>query len=234
MLTKDDVRKFVELRARYYKGEPWDEVGKAAYDLVLLSEDSNFDYVGEFCEHMIRILRAAEKELEKKAVDIKRLSFKSFRHMVEEELMYWSYYVTRHKNLPSSSVADALVYGETMGFIKRYDSPDWEVFEGSDEPGELDMHLYRKLIIGEYGKPEDITLFSVQSADFVRSWNVSVIPMNVYFTNQRWVEVGYWHPNTEDVLVKVTLPIDAVVNTAEHEYMTIREVKPEEFKIGYL
>jgi len=234
MVTKDDIRRFVELKARYYKGESWDGVSKAAYDLILLSEDKDFDFVGVFCEHMIKILREAEKELEKKAVDIKRLSFKSFRHMVGEELVYWSYCVTRHKNFPSSSVVDVLVYGETMGFIKRHDSPDWEVFEGSDEPGELDMYLYRKLIIGEDGEPENITLFSVQSADFVRSWKVSGIPMNVYFTDQRWIAERYWHPNTEDVLVKVTLPKDAVVNTAEHEYMTIREVKPEEFEIRYL
>jgi hypothetical protein len=37
-----------------------------------------------------------------------------------------------------------------------------------------------------------------------------------------------------DDLAKVTLSKDAVVNTAEHEYMAIREVKPEEFKIEYL
>jgi len=243
MVTKGDIRRFVELRARYYRGEPWDKVGKAAHYLVLLSEDSNFDCVGAFCEHMLRILKEVEKELEKKKVDLGRLGFKSFRRMVEEELEYWGYCIAQHKNLPpdiminvlpSSSVADILLYGETMGFIKRYDSPDWEIFEGSDEPGELDMYLCRKLIIGEDEEPENITLFSTQSADFVRSWKVSGIPLNVYFTDQRWIAERYWHPDTEDVLVKVTLPKDAVVNTAEHEYTTIREVKPEEFKIGYL
>ena len=234
MVTKDDIRKFVELKARYYRGELWNKVGEAAHDLVLLSEDSNFDFVGAFCEHMLRILREAEKELEKKKVDLGKLGFKSFRPMVEEKLEYWDYYATRHKNLPSDSVGDILLYGETMGFIKRYDSPDWEVFEGSDEPGELDMYLYRKLIIGENGEPENITLFSMQSADFVRSWEVSGIPANVYFADQRWIAERYWHPNTEDVLVKVTLPRDAVVDTAEREYMTIRQVKPEEFKIRRL
>jgi len=234
MVTKDDIRKFVELKARYYRGEFWNEVGKAAHYLVLMSEDSNFDYVGAFCEHMIRILREAEKELEKKKVDLGMLDVKSFRHMIEGELEYWDYYVERHKDSPSDSVVDIMICGETMGFIKRHDSPDWEVFEGSDEPGELDMYLYRKLIIGENGETKNITLFSMQSADFVSSWKVSGIPPNVYFTDKKWIAERYWHPNTEDVLVKVALPRDAVVNTAEQEYMTVRQVRPEEFKIRYL
>jgi hypothetical protein len=131
---------------------------------------------------------------------------------------------------------DILVYGETMGFELEEGSSEWEVFEGSDEPGEVDMELYRKLILGKRGreKREKISLYGMHGVDFVQSWLEEGIPEGVYFAEEKWIAQRYWHSKGDDVLVKVKLPVDAVVPTADKEWKTVRLVRPKEFTIVFV
>jgi len=128
---------------------------------------------------------------------------------------------------------DIIVYGETMGFILEEGEREWKVFEGSDELGEVDMELYRKLILGGR-KGEKVVLYGMHGRDFVQSWEEEGIPEGVYFAEEKWIAQRYWHESGDDVLVKVKLPMDAVVKTADKEWKTLRWVDPGEFSLVVL
>jgi hypothetical protein len=120
-----------------------------------------------------------------------------------------------------------------MGFILEEGSNEWEVFEGSDEPGEVDMELFQKLVLGK-GRSEKIVLYGMHGIDFVQSWEEEGIPEGVYFAEEKWIAQRYWHERGDDVLVKVRLPIDAVVPTADKEWKTVRLVRPREFSLVFV
>jgi hypothetical protein len=179
----------------------------------------------EFYEMISEKLRLAEKELAKKGVT--KLNLKNFETMIMNKFLEWG-----RKDFEKDRVSnDILVYGETMGFLLKEGEKKWKVFEGSDEPEKLDNELYRKLIIGEKGKIEKITLYGTHGTDFVRSWEKNGIPENVYFSDELWIAQNYWHPEGDDILVKVKLPEDAVIETSENEFKTIRHIEPSEFEL---
>jgi hypothetical protein len=99
----------------------------------------------EFYKVVKRKLVRAVRELSKRGVDIEKIGWRRLRSMVEKLFLQWA-----DNYFNSSKVSnDIIVYGESMGFILEEGSREWEVFEGSDEPGRVDMELYRKLILGE-------------------------------------------------------------------------------------
>lgn len=124
-----------------------------------------------------------------------------------------------------------IIYGETMGFL--YDGSKWDVFEGSDEPGEIDAELYRKLILGRDDNAK-IKLYGMHNAEFVESWLEKGIPPDVYFATQKWIAERYWHPEGGDVLVLVEIPARYLIQTDSYEYKTIETVPVGEFTLKYL
>ena len=66
------------------------------------------------------------------------------------------------------------------------------------------------------------------------SWLEEGIPEGVYFAEEKWIAQRYWHVAGDDVLVKVKLPADAVVKTADKEWKTLRWVDPDEFTLVLL
>jgi hypothetical protein len=119
-----------------------------------------------------------------------------------------------------------IVYGETMGFIKIKD--EWDVFEGSDEPDEIDRALYSALFLAR--KKEPVIVYGTHGREFVHSWGKSGIPSNVYFASDRSVAEKYWHPGGDDVLVRVKfLDPSVLMPTGEGEWKTVKNVEPSEF-----
>jgi hypothetical protein len=200
---------------------------------VYKEEGKVIDGWEEFYKKVVKQkLERAVKELKKRGVDIEKIGWRRLRHMVVDLFLEWA-----HNFFDPSKVSDdIIVYGETMGFILEEGSNEWDVFEGSDEPGEVDMELYQKLILGKSrrGKKEKITLYGMHGVDFVQSWEEEGIPEGVYFAEEKWIAQRYWHSKGDDVLVKVKLPVDAVIPTAEKEWKTIRLVKPREFSVDIL
>jgi len=200
-------------------------------EYVYKKEGKVIDSWKEFYKIVKKKLERAARELKKKGVDIEKIGWRRLRAMVVKLFLQWA-----DNYFDANKVSDdILVYGETMGFILEEGSSEWEVFEGSDEPGEVDMELYRKLILGEKGKSnEKIVLYGVHGVDFVQSWEEEGIPEGVYFAEEKWIAQRYWHESGGDVLVKVKLPIDAVIPTAEKEWKTVRLVRPKEFSLVFL
>jgi len=189
-------------------------------------EGKNVDMWKEFYEVAKEKLARAVRELEKRGVDIEKIGWRRLRHMVEMLFIEWAGNWFDKKAVGD----DIIVYGETMGFIFEEGDKEWKVFEGSDEPGEVDMELYRKLILGGR-KGEKIVLYGMHGRDFVQSWHEKGIPEGVYFAEEKWIAQRYWHAAGDDVLVKVKLPVDAVVKTVEKEWKTVRWVSPNEIDI---
>ena len=218
MFTKKEILEYLEKLARWN-----DDVKRYWKILDELSYEEGVDYFDEFYNYLLPKLEYAFWELEKKGVDTERLSIENWRR----------FFIDKLEDYIQSRDTDAIIiYGETMGFIKEKKGDDWKVFEGSDEPDELDIYLYRKLILGKEVKK--VKLYSVQSIDFVESWEEEGIPPDVYFSSKKSVALHYWHPAKEDVLVEVELPFDSVIETAEDEYKTIRRVAPSEFKMRFV
>jgi len=180
----------------------------------------------EFYKIVKKKLARAVRELEKRGVDIEKIGWRRLRHMVEMLFIEWAGNWFDEKAVSD----DIIVYGETMGFILEEGEKEWKVFEGSDEPGEIDMELYRKLILSGR-KGEKVVLYGMHGRDFVQSWREKGIPEGVYFAEEKWIAQRYWHESGDDVLVKVKLPADAVVPTAEKEWKTVRWVSPDEIDI---
>jgi hypothetical protein len=184
----------------------------------------------EFYEKVVKEkLARAVRELKKRGVDVEKIGWRMLRHMVEHLFLEWAWNFFDPRKVSD----DIIVYGESMGFILKEGSNEWEVFEGSDEPGEVDMELYQKLILGK-GRGEKITLYGVHGVDFVQKWKEEGIPEGVYFAEEKWVARSYWHSKGDDVLVKVKLPIDAVIPTDEKEWKTVRLVRPREFTLVFV
>jgi hypothetical protein len=184
----------------------------------------------EFYKVVKRKLARAVRELSKKGVDIEKIGWRRLGSMVEKLFLQWA-----DNYFNSSKVSnDIIVYGESMGFILEEGSREWEVFEGSDEPGKVDMELYQKLILGEEAKRKKVVLYGMHGRDFVQSWSEEGIPEDVYFAEEKWIAQRYWHKSGDDVLVKVKLPIDAVVPTADKEWKTVRWIRPGEFSLAML
>jgi hypothetical protein len=189
-----------------------------------LSYEEGVNMVEEFYEYLRRKFEYAESELRRWNVDVERLPLRSWGHFIVDRVK--DFFAGKDYN-------DILIYGETMGFLKDHGSNKWKVFEGSDEPDELDMYLYRRLILAGEGVSKKKKLYSMQNIDFVESWRSEGIPPDVYFSSKCEIALHYWRPRGADVLVEVELPADAVVETAEFEYKTLRRVAPHEFKIRF-
>jgi hypothetical protein len=174
-------------------------------------------------------LERAERELRKRGVDVREVKWEKLARMIPKWFIEW---VGSGFNEWEVS-DDIVVYGESMGFILREGAREWEVFEESDEPGELDMELYQKLILRKR-KGEKVVLYGMHGRDFVMDWEEEGIPEGVYFAEEKWIAQRYWHESGDDVLVKVKLPVDAVVPTAEKEWKTVRWVEPGEFSLVVL
>jgi len=192
-------------------------------------EGKSVDMWKEFYEVAKEKLARAVRELEKRGVDIEKIGWRRLRHMVEMLFIEWAGNWFDEKAVSD----DIIVYGETMGFILEEGEREWKVFEGSDEPGEIDMELFQKLILGKKGR-EKIILYGMHGVDFVQSWEEEGIPEGVYFAEEKWIAQRYWHESGDDVLVKVKLPVDAVIPTADKEWKTVRLVKPKEFSLVIL
>jgi len=192
-------------------------------------EGKNVDMWDEFYKVAKEKLARAARELKRRGIDIEKIGWGRLRHMVKMLFIEWANNWFRKEAVSD----DIIVYGETMGFILEEGEREWKVFEGSDEPGEIDMELYRKLILGKKGR-ERIALYGVHGRDFVMSWLEEGIPEGVYFAEEKWVAQRYWHSAGDDVLVKVKLPADAVVKTADKEWKTLRWVDPDEFTLVLL
>ena len=195
-------------------------------EYVYEKEGKVIDGWKEFYKIVKKKLERAARELKKRGVDIEKIGWRRLRHMVEMLFIEWAGNWFDEKAVSN----DIIVYGETMGFILEEGEKEWKVFEGSDEPGEIDMELYRKLILGER-KGEKMVLYGMHGRDFVQSWMEEGIPEGVYFAEEKWIAQRYWHESGDDVLVKVKLPADAVVPTAEKEWKTVRWVSPDEIDI---
>ena len=189
-------------------------------------EGKNVDMWDEFYKVAKEKLARAARELKRRGIDIEKIGWGRLRHMVKMLFIEWANNWFRKEAVSD----DIIVYGETMGFILEEGEREWKVFEGSDEPGEIDMELYRKLILGKKGR-EKITLYGMHGRDFVMSWLEEGIPEGVYFAEEKWIAQRYWHAAGDDVLVKVKLPVDAVVKTADKEWKTLRWVDPDEFSL---
>jgi len=201
-------------------------------EYVYEKEGKVIDGWKEFYKIVKKKLERAARELRKKGIDIEKIGWRRLRAMVVKLFLQWA-----DSYFDANEVSDdILVYGESMGFVLYEGSSEWEVFEGSDEPGEVDMELYQKLILGKRRreKSEKIVLYGVHGIDFVQSWEEKGIPEGVYFAEEKWIAQRYWHSSGDDVLVKVKLPVDAVVPTAEKEWKTVRLVKPREFTLVIL
>lgn len=105
----------------------------------------------------------------------------------------------------------------------------WQIFEGSDDPTDPDMKLYSHLILG--AKKGEMVLYGTHGMDFIHSWDEKGIPKDVYFSTSKLVAMRHWHTSGDDMTVKIKMPENAVIKTADREYKTIRVVKPKEFKI---
>ena len=92
------------------------------------------------------------KELHRDGVDVRRIRDRDWCKVISyllEWLVQDSWALGKvfegRFNVASDEI---VVYGETMGFMKV--GGKWKVFEHSDEPGKVDLYLYRVLIGGEY------------------------------------------------------------------------------------
>jgi len=226
-----DVGKIVELLLRYKKefGEMWTMIEDIVY------ERHGSDYSKKMNVLMRRLKHYCEEyysyvieELKKDGVDVSVFSDRTWWNVIERAVLDWlSYDYVIDKNPPL--LEDVVIYGETMGFIKEGGGEKWKVFEGSDEPGEVDVYLYNRLILK--GSVKKLVLYGMHGEEFVESWRERGIPRNVYFASERGIAERYWHGEGGDVLVKVTIPEGGVVPTGEGEYKTIRVVEPHEFEL---
>ncbi len=199
-------------------------------ECVYIETGESVDGWEEFYKIVKKKLERAVKELRKWGVDVEKIGWRRLKSMVEMLFLQWA-----RGDFEEEWVGDEiLVYGESMGFILEEGKREWEVFEGSDEPGEVDMELYNKLIVSGKRRGKKMTLYGMHGRDFVQSWMEEGIPEGVYFAEEKWVAERYWHEGGNDVLVKVKLPADAVVLTAEKEWKTVRLVRPREFSIVML
>ena len=208
--SEEELRELLEYQARIDSG-----VRRALRIIDSLSKEKNHDYFNDF-------YIVASKEIEKMLVDLKRagvatskLDLYSFRQMVFSIL---------DAQMEGKKDFSRVVYGETMGFMKKGNK--WEVVEGSDEPEELDMYLYSKLISGD----KKLKLFGMHSRANALKWQKEGIPAGVYFSDKKWIATHYWHTDRDDVIIEVELPASAVVATAENEYKTTRKVSVDEIE----
>jgi len=200
----------------------WEEY---VYERTGKSVDGWEEFYGKVAK--VKLAKAA-RELAKWGIDVEKIGWRRLRYMVEKLFLQWasSYFDPRKVG------DDIVVYGESMGFVLEEGSREWEVFEGSDEPGKVDMELYRKLILGKR-VGEKVVLYGMHGREFVMSWREEGIPEDVYFAEEKWVAQRYWHSGGDDVLVKVKLPVDALVKTGDREWKTVRWVRPGEFSLVY-
>jgi hypothetical protein len=196
------------------------------YEIVLEA------FKAKMVEYVISVMQEVVNELEIKGVDIDRLNrLRYWKRIIENAILDFMNMAKYPNKLELPIERFFIIYGDTMGFVKEGDK-DWDVLEGSDEPTELDLYLYQKLVSGE--EKRTIDLYGMHNRDFVMSWKENGIDENVYFAEDRWVAERYWHAQDDDVLVKVEAPLDAVIQTAEGEWKTIRRIQPGEFRLKIL
>uniref|UniRef100_A0A7V3N4U2 Uncharacterized protein n=1 Tax=candidate division CPR3 bacterium TaxID=2268181 RepID=A0A7V3N4U2_UNCC3 len=213
--TIEDIRKIIVDEAK------WNRNFDRMLDVVEEFEDRGRNVWESFFAQVKEKINEALAELKKKGVDETRLRVESFDAMI---LIDFESFVREGK------VSDSIVvYGETMGFVLLSGSK-WEVFESSDEPGSLDKHLYENLILKDTGDGK-IRLYGTHHSDFVDRWMTEGIPEGVYFANKKWIAERYWHPEGNDVLVRVDILRNAVMETSDLEYKTVRRVYPGEFTL---
>lgn len=170
------------------------------------------------CETIVeiteRIVSELKRRLSKYSVD--PLPNGTGRAVLDNIGIFWT---------PNCEVKDEIlvIAVDTMSWFVHPDGTV-EYFEGSDEPTERDI-IYRNA----FSTKKYITLWTMQPEHVVKNWENSGIPPNTYFASERHVALHYWHENSEDYLVEVVLPYNAVIETAESEYKTIRHVT--DFKI---
>ena len=206
------------------------DVYRALWSMREWETEEGVDGFVEFYREVVRRrLEKVERELRKRGIDVREVRWEKLARMIPKWFVEW---VSSGFNERAVS-GDIVIYGESMGFILREGEAEWEVFEESDEPGEVDMELYRKLILGKR-KGEKVVLYGMHERDFVQSWKEEGIPEEVYFAEEKWIAQRYWHESGDDVLVKVKLPIDAVVPTAGKEWKTVRWISPGEFSLVVL
>jgi hypothetical protein len=188
-------------------------------------------------EYVEKQIERAKSELRKAGVSDWVVNRVRYGRVVEEALNKFLYAVLdeiRDKDIADiyvDDIDDIIVYGETVGFIKI--KGEWDVFEGSDEPGEIDRALYRSLFLAK--RKEPIIVYGTHGREFVHSWRESGIPANVYFASDKSVAEKYWHPGGDDVLVKVQfLDPNVLMPTAEGEWVTAKKVEPSEFVLHVL
>jgi hypothetical protein len=253
MYEKEEIAKVIEYALGYdkelyeefreLKSKVYHAYGEELEDKVLdIIKRKLVDYVYEVYAGAVEsIEKYGVNEVELKAKNLDADFFRKARYWKETLRpailnLIWS--VKRHipkdiENFTLEAEDEYIVYGDTMGFIKPAGKDKWEVFEESDEPTALDLYLYRKLIVG--GKPTGkITLYGMHGWEFINKWGSEGIPPDVYFSTEKWIARRYWHQEGNDVLIRVIMPEDAVIPTADKEYKTIRLVKPSEFSIKIL
>jgi hypothetical protein len=208
--SEEDLRELLEYQAKIDSG-----IRRALRIIDSLSKEKDYDYFHDFYVAVSKEIEKMLVDLKKAGVDISKLDLYSFRHMVFSML---------DAQMEGKKDFLHVVYGETMGFMKK--GSEWEVVEGSDDPEELDMYLYSKLISG--GKK--LKLFGMHSRANALKWQKEGIPAGVYFSDKKWIATHYWHTDRDDVIIEVELPASAVVATAENEYKTTRKVSIDEIE----
>jgi hypothetical protein len=253
MYEKEEIAKIIE-NALGYDKELYEEFRELkskvyhAYGEEL--EGEVLDVIkGKLVDYVYEVYVGAVESVEKHGVNETELASKNLDTEFFRKVRYWKWtlrpailnfiwtvkrYIPRDiENFILEPEDEYIVYGDTMGFIKPAGKDKWEVFEESDEPTALDLYLYRKLVLG--GQPAGkITLYGMHGQEFVDKWESEGIPPDVYFSTERWIAKRYWHYGVDDVLIRVVLPEDAVIPTADKEYKTIRLIKPGEFSIKIL
>jgi len=198
----------------------WDKDLKLLYNIVEELEHKGKNVLNDFIQYANKKLQYAVELLQQYDVDINKLSEQSWSNYIVSLFKNWA------DKVDDNTV---IVYGKTMGFIWNPETEEWEVFEGSDEPDDLDLYLYSKLIL--QNNQNYITLYGMHNLEFVENWRTEGIPENVYFTSKKSIALHYWHANTNDVLVKIKIPADAIIQTADFEFKTIRKIDVSEIKL---
>jgi len=218
-IDADFIRDAMESTARFDR-----DIRRYLEVLDDIEESIGWDRLVKMCNRCIFII---DQSLEKKGIHLSEFPRSKLKGMLNSQIEICMRSLFGEPGDPCDIL---IVYADGMGFLSEDGGNTWKVFEGSDEPTQLDMLFYNKLVASEAGM---LTLWGMHGVDFVSTWKVDGIPENVYFALDKDVARHYWHPSGDDVLVKVKVPGNAIVTTAEGEFKTIRRIHPSEFKLYY-
>ena len=107
-----------------------------------------------------------------------------------------------------------------MGWILNSKNGEIELFEGSDEPNREDLIFLDKFTKGKW-----IKLYSTQDYEFVQSWKLKGIPVNIFFVGSKQVALHYWHTTGNDILVSIELWNKDLQPVEENIYKTEKIIK---------